>query len=520
GFAGSTNRTLVGDGTSPPGVPVTVDVLANDTGGDVPSPTSVLLVDPANPSGPGVSSLTVPGQGTWSVNPTSGEITFTPTGGFTGDPTPQEYTVEDAQGNVSPPATVTLDYTPVATDDIAQPSGAVTDPVVVDVLANDTTGDDAVPGSVSLVPPSGATNIVTAPDPTNPSGPPIVTGVTVPGEGTWTTDPSGTVTFTPDPSFGGGTPTVGYTIADDEGNRSPVAEVIITYSSGNPLEELENTKQPLPGNTISYLDDLLDPEPYEPTLIVDVIIRQTASNVYDLNGTRSLDTGVNTRLGVEHPILAAVNSLTSLQGIDPLASGSLSNVEFNGIPNYETIGRTLANIGFRPIFDPLATNDGADEYRLRNLLGVEDLRAEVPTDTAMTFGPSGRQVAFEGVFYPHGVTVMRAGVMVLGGQEVSVASMTLMPQGEGQTIEALPGKDALVVKGSSEDPARFDFIVTTDSGDVLAGVLTINPGTHDIDATLQDAQARLGFSQHAEQVASASTVEQARLLHAINHGDA
>ena len=38
-------------------------------------------------------SLTIPNEGTWTVDPTTGDITFTPDAGFTGDPTPIRYTL-------------------------------------------------------------------------------------------------------------------------------------------------------------------------------------------------------------------------------------------------------------------------------------------------------------------------------------------------------------------------------------------------------------------------------------------
>src|SRR5690606_16449499 len=88
------------------GTPVTVNVLTNDTTGDTAVPATVQIVGTANPG----DSLVVPGEGTWSVNTTTGAITFTPLGGFTGDPTPIQYTVRDNDGNVSNAATVTIDY--------------------------------------------------------------------------------------------------------------------------------------------------------------------------------------------------------------------------------------------------------------------------------------------------------------------------------------------------------------------------------------------------------------------------
>jgi len=72
--------------------------------------------------------LVVAGEGTWSVNTTTGEFTFTPEAGFTSDPSDITYTVDDDEGNTSNPATVSIDYTaqpPVAVDDasLGNPAG-------------------------------------------------------------------------------------------------------------------------------------------------------------------------------------------------------------------------------------------------------------------------------------------------------------------------------------------------------------------------------------------------------------
>jgi CshA-type fibril repeat protein len=91
---------------NPVGTPVTLNVVLNDVKGDVVDPTTVKILGTANPGDP----LVVPGQGTWSVNPTTGAITFTPQSGFTGDPSPIRYTVRDYDGNLSNVATVTVTY--------------------------------------------------------------------------------------------------------------------------------------------------------------------------------------------------------------------------------------------------------------------------------------------------------------------------------------------------------------------------------------------------------------------------
>jgi CshA-type fibril repeat protein len=129
---------------------VTVPVLANDTTGDTPLPTTVQIVGTANPG----ESLTVPGEGTWSVHPVTGDITFTPAPGFTADPTPIQYTVRDNDGSESNPATVTIDYVqlpPVAVDDSSLGNSA--GPVTLNVVNNDSDPNgDLDPSTVDLNP--------------------------------------------------------------------------------------------------------------------------------------------------------------------------------------------------------------------------------------------------------------------------------------------------------------------------------------------------------------------------------
>ncbi len=66
------------------------------------------IVGTTNPG----DSLTVPGEGVWSVDGTTGEITFTPEPGFTNDPTDIAYTIDDDEGNTSNPAAPLRSTTP------------------------------------------------------------------------------------------------------------------------------------------------------------------------------------------------------------------------------------------------------------------------------------------------------------------------------------------------------------------------------------------------------------------------
>ncbi len=99
-----------------PGSIVTINVLNNDRDPDGSlNPASVQILGPDGAAiGPG-QPLVVTGEGTWSINATTGAITFTPEAGFQGNPTPITYTVADNLGLTSNPATVSIGYIPVVT---------------------------------------------------------------------------------------------------------------------------------------------------------------------------------------------------------------------------------------------------------------------------------------------------------------------------------------------------------------------------------------------------------------------
>ncbi|MDN3454657.1 Ig-like domain-containing protein, partial [Psychrobacter sp. APC 3350] len=222
----NSNSRTIDDGTPPNAVdeiqtgslgqPVVIDVLGNDTDaeGDL-DPTSVLITQALASSiiAADGKSVDVPGEGVWSVNPTTGAITFTPATGFTGDPTPISYTVNDITGRTSNEATITVDYPPTAPNAVDEiQTGSPGQPVVVDVLSNDTDLEgDIDPTSVKLI---------------NPDTGLEVTSLTVPGEGAWDVDPStGVVTFTPETGFTGDPTPVDYVVSDLTGNKSNPATI-------------------------------------------------------------------------------------------------------------------------------------------------------------------------------------------------------------------------------------------------------------------------------------------------------
>ena len=186
------------------GTTVVVDVLGNDTGDFVAS--SVRIEDGASL----VTGLVVAGEGTWTVDPATGALTFGPVAGYLGNPTPITYRVTDSTGDTVS-AEVIVTYLPEASDDInkGNVAGAA---VSVDVVGNDDGIFDAA--SVRLIDPANGQRVMS---------------LRVAGQGLWTVNAqTGVITFTPDAGFLGNPTPVSYEITDVNGNVT-TAQVVITY---------------------------------------------------------------------------------------------------------------------------------------------------------------------------------------------------------------------------------------------------------------------------------------------------
>ena len=191
------------------GVPVTVNVLANDSDPDGDPLTIVGVTTPAN----------------GSVVATATNVTYTPAPRFTGTDT-FTYTIDDGRGgNATATVTITVgtapNQPPVAVNDTA--TTTIATPVTINVIANDS----------------------------DPDGDPLtVQSVTQPTFGT-AAIVGNQVVYTPPPTGAGGTATFDYTINDGRGgtatatvtvtvgpppNRPPVAvNDAATTTSGQPV---------------------------------------------------------------------------------------------------------------------------------------------------------------------------------------------------------------------------------------------------------------------------------------------
>ena len=161
------------------------------------------LVDPATGRTTDETSVTVAGEGTYTINPSTGEVTFTPEPNFVGTAKGIEVTLSapvgrNKDGKVQEEyiKTATAKYTPTVTPIAITPTDKVSEDIQnvpqtqtpTFELSNDKTAKIT---SKKLVDPATG-------QPTDE------TTVTVSGEGTYTIDPTtGAVTFTPEPDFVG-----------------------------------------------------------------------------------------------------------------------------------------------------------------------------------------------------------------------------------------------------------------------------------------------------------------------------
>jgi CshA-type fibril repeat protein len=172
-----------------PSAPQTVEV-------PIPLGGAVTLLDS---SGVAATTVVVPGQGTYVLDPTTGRITFTPVEGFGGPVTPVALRVTDPYGQ-----SATGSYSP----EIAARPVTTTPPRTA-------TGTPSEPPSITLtIPPGGSATLI------GPNGEPT-NEVTIAGQGTYRLDPStGVLVFVAEAGFTGTPDAVTYRITDAEGNQT------------------------------------------------------------------------------------------------------------------------------------------------------------------------------------------------------------------------------------------------------------------------------------------------------------
>ena len=198
------------------GSPVTVNVTTNDTGGDTVDPTTVRLVDPANPTVP-ATTVVVPGEGTWTVDTLTGAVTFTPLPGVTAAPSPISYTVEDNEGNPTT-AQIVLQAGPIANSDSVTGVPVGTVATLGNILTDDKKGDGTTPTPAQ---------VTVDLDPATPGD---QASLVVPGEGTWNYNPTtGVADFTPEVTYKLDPTPIVYKLTETATGKSDTAKLYADY---------------------------------------------------------------------------------------------------------------------------------------------------------------------------------------------------------------------------------------------------------------------------------------------------
>lgn len=314
-------------------VNVIIDPLANDVvGGSQLDPTTVMLRDPAD--GVFKTTFTVPGEGEYTVAPTTGTVTFDPLLVMTGTTTPLTYRVADADA-ITMTSTITITVAPIvphaAGDSGSTPQGLAK---VLDVLANDTPGAVSAPLDPTAVTLRIPTTATYAPS------------VTVPGEGVYDADPvTGQVTFVPVPAFTGTATPVTYRVIDENGTPATAAITITVIAAPIAQPDADTTPQNVDVSVDPLANDTPGGGSLDPTTVV---VRDPADGLFKTTVTIPTD-GVYSVDGVTGMI--TFNPL-------PLFTGAATPVTYrvtdaNGITTSSTLTITVA------VVTPIAIDDAA-----------------------------------------------------------------------------------------------------------------------------------------------------------------
>ena len=205
------------------GATQTSDLLGNDSPGlpSIPFDLATIRLCGSGETAPNCqqTQMTVTGVGSFAVSLTTGIVTFTPEQYFIGVAPSLPYSVADQFGRiVSSTYTPAVVAPPVLTDDSDQSEQGVAQ--YISVVGNDSTANANVPFDL-------ATLRLCRPTDTPPAC--HESSVTFAGEGVYTVNADGTVTFTPEPSFVGVATPVAYVIADVLGQvRSAMIHPTVT----------------------------------------------------------------------------------------------------------------------------------------------------------------------------------------------------------------------------------------------------------------------------------------------------
>ena len=349
------------------------------------------LIDPA--TGNPTDETTIPAKdakgntvGTYTIEPTTGKVTFTPNKDFVGTPVPATVQAKDANGT---PTTAT--YTPTVKP--VTPEGINT--FTEDIQGSPQSGKpEFKPGKTTIngkeveVPMDNNTPAKLV-DPTTGQE---VTSVTIPGEGTYTVDPDGTVHFTPDKQFHGKGQTLKVVRQDTNGTKV-TAEYTAVVKPATPdgtevltagVQGKEQSGKPnfVGGKAmVNGVEKTVDIDTNTPAKLIDPKTGQEADKVViPGEGTYTVDSDGTVHFTPEKGFVGKGTELT------------VKRVDLNGTP---ALGKyTAVVIGTKPTAEPSVTSDiqGQTQSQAVKFKGgtveVEDPMTKVKTQETVAIDPS------------------------------------------------------------------------------------------------------------------------------------
>ena len=494
------------------------------------------LIDPA--TGQPTDATTIPAKdangkevGTYTIDPATGKVIFTPNKDFVGTPVPATVQVKDANGT---PTTAT--YTPTVKP--------VT-PVGVNTFTEDIQGapqsgkPEFKPGKTTI---DGKEVEVPMDDKVPATFEDGTTTKTIPGEGTYTVDPDGTVHFTPDPQFKGkgttmtvvrkdqnGTPvTAEYTAvvhpASPEGTEVETAGVQGKVQSGKPnfiggkatIDGVEKTVE-IDNNVPAKL---IDPKTGQEVTTVTIDGEGTYTVAEDGTVTFTPDKnfkGKGTELTVKRvdkngtPALGKYSAVVI--GVKPTAEPSVTSdiqgqtqsqpVKFKGgvveVENPMTKEKTEETVGIDPDTYTLLDDKGQPAEKVPakdpkgNVIGKYTLKTEDGKDPVVVFTPTDK--TYSGPVKP--VTVQAKDTNGTAVTTTYTPNITpVKPTAKGTTSEGAQGQEQSGTPTFTEghekapiDPTVPAKLIDPETGEPTdetsvevpgEGTYTINPGTGEV----------------------------------------
>ncbi len=423
--------------TTPVNTPVTLDVLSNDSDPDEDTLTVTQVNDDAE-------------NGTVTLND-DGTVTYTPNAGFTGEDT-FTYEISDGNGGTdTATVTVTIEESSPLDDTASTPPD---EPIVIDVLNNDSIGNDDRPlRIISFTQPENGT--VELDDNGTPDDP---------------TDDK--LIYTPNPGFEG-IDTFTYTISDPQGNEE-TPTVNVKVDPNTPLAEPDITKtEPDVPVTIDVLGNDSDPNE-EPLSILSFTQPARGTVTIDDNGTPD-DPTDDRLIYTPNPGFEGTDTFTYTV-VDPDGNEETATVNVTvgpaGAPPTGTddIGETLPG---EPVTLDVFSNDSDDPVVAEDILIdtlPENGTVTVNEDGTITYTPDPDFIGVEEFTYQimgeDGELSDPITVTVYVGVEPDVAETVA---GEPVIIDVLENDTADGVPTISQQPENGTVVVNED------GTVTYTP---------------------------------------------